>query len=185
VAGPLDRRAREWSAEGNLYSALHPPLLIEGVGLNHPFLSAGCPCVCIQGLEALLQDRLQRLKDGMLPDTHHAPSESFEGLGLALVPGDVGRELVGPEIVPCSWSNVVFGAAMPETAVNEDGDLSAGEDDVGSSCGGLVMEAIASISTPQGLSENVFRSGVLGAYARHHLGASERHDASSRQDSCS
>ena len=102
----------------------------------------------------------------VLPDPEDAPAHGAEGAGDAAVAGAVGGDLLAPK------SGVLLGlrgmerAAMPEAAVDEDGEAVRAEDEVGHPAEGFFRRA---------------RSGPAergsSAPAREAVGAEERDEA--------
>ena len=63
----------------------------------------------------------------MLPEPHNNPSGALERVGLLAVARGVPRQLRRPVLTIDTRLPTVFGAAMPEAAVDEDGDALSGE----------------------------------------------------------
>lgn len=66
----------------------------------------------------------------VLPDAQHCPARRREQGAHALISLSVHRDLVRPEGGVAGRRAVVIGAAMPEAAINEDGDLRAREEEI-------------------------------------------------------
>lgn len=67
----------------------------------------------------------------VFPDSHDDPSASGEQLANFLIPPHVPFDFPVPKLVPAFRAAVVFRATVPETTINEDGDLFAGKNKVG------------------------------------------------------
>jgi len=74
--------------------------------------------------------------EGMLPDADNFPTLPAELAVDASVTGYVVLALFVPELPVCLWARVAFRAAVPETSVDEDGDLLLGIGKVGLSVSG-------------------------------------------------
>src|SRR5436309_12131737 len=67
----------------------------------------------------------------VLPDDEDTPAHGFQLFLVKPVPFHVSLELPPPERGVCLWQReVVFGAAVPEAAVNEDGQPVPGVDEI-------------------------------------------------------
>ena len=69
-------------------------------------------------------------------------------------------------------------AAVPEAAVNENGDSLPREDDVRASGGGLVVDAISEAPPPEQSAQGGLGSGIPAPNSGHLLGAREGHTGS-------
>lgn len=67
----------------------------------------------------------------VLPDSKHRPMKLTQSTIGVYVPLDVRCEFLFPPVSVCSRSGSVFGAHVPETSIDEDGDLMTWENDVG------------------------------------------------------
>lgn len=67
-----------------------------------------------------------------LPDHASAPSCFTETFEIALIPGDVRRELLVPEFRPCCWNSSISAPFMPvpEAAMNENHSPPARKNDI-------------------------------------------------------
>ena len=68
----------------------------------------------------------------VLPDTHNVPACLFQELVGFVIAPTVLLDLVGPIVGVCLGDRVVVWASMPEASVEEDGNSSSRENDVGS-----------------------------------------------------
>jgi hypothetical protein len=66
----------------------------------------------------------------MFPDAHHTPSEPAQLLRCFSVSFPVALDLVQPEAAIRFGLDPMFGAAMPETAINEDRNLLSDKHDI-------------------------------------------------------
>lgn len=66
----------------------------------------------------------------MLPDSDHLPSEFAQLAVCALISPSVRLDLVDPELPVCVRADSVLRAAVPETAIDEDRNFLAGENDI-------------------------------------------------------
>jgi hypothetical protein len=84
----------------------------------------------------------------VFPSTNHqpaAPSETSVRVRIAL---DIGEDLRAPELRVGLWPCAVLGAAVPETAIYENRNPSAPEDDICSSRGIIERLGIDQVSKP-------------------------------------
>jgi hypothetical protein len=65
------------------------------------------------------------------PNADDAPTRSAETLIGICVPGSIGFDFFTPKLRVVFGPGSVFRAAMPEAAINEDGDFGARKNDVG------------------------------------------------------
>ena len=68
----------------------------------------------------------------VLPDTHDKPSRRSKGRIVSAITGNISLKLCLPVRTVRSWGPAVFGAGMPEAAVEEHRDACGWKDDVGS-----------------------------------------------------
>ena len=66
----------------------------------------------------------------MFPDAEDAPAGGAEVGGDFFVTGAVAAEFLVPEGAVGGGAGLVFGAGMPEAAVEEDGEFEFGEDEI-------------------------------------------------------
>lgn len=111
--------------------------------------------------------------DGALPNSEDSPA-CFTKIahGLLITP-DIRQKLLGPEfaIRGRHLGVATSGMLVPETAVNEDRDLSARQDDIGSAGQILPVQSEAKARSEQGPPDSEFRSGVLAPDSGHHATA--------------
>lgn len=106
----------------------------------------------------------------MFPDPYRSPSlcaQAHVRIGIALL---VGVNLVVPPIGIVLGRNVVLGAAMPETAINENCHLGGPEGDVRAASrhtGQRTVDPIAKTERKQGATQGNFRRGVADLLVRH------------------
>lgn len=111
----------------------------------------------------------------MFPEPDYSPACSFErGIDPAIslhVPAELGRPvpLVGGRLPSMLWADV------PEAAVDEDGNLLGGEDDVWSDLDVPQVEpevlAVAEAHAMEGLAQSDLRLGVRAPVGLHVVGA--------------
>ena len=113
----------------------------------------------------------------MFPDPHRRPSfgaQAHVRIGIAFL---VGVNLVVPPIGIVLGRNVVLGAAMPETAINEDCHLGGPEGDVSAASrhtGQRAVDPVAKTERKQGMTQGNFRRGVADLLVRHIAGYHSR-----------
>lgn len=97
-----------------------------------------------------------------LPDSNDVPVDCFQFLDGLTIACLVGGQLVPPLVGVRSTerSRTMDRTAVPEAPVNEDGDASAGEDEVGSKSTDAAPEAIAQPRRVQCAAQFHLRSGV-------------------------
>src|SRR4051812_1227298 len=79
-----------------------------------------------------LRDASSRKRSGfVLPNAKHDPPEPSEGCIRLRVAPAVRRDLVAPPSRVGFRLNAVLRTAVPEAAIDEDGDLGGGKDNVG------------------------------------------------------
>ena len=103
----------------------------------------------------------------MLPSPDDDPSCLAQTLIRPAVTGDVGVKLGPPPVGVRLGSHGVLGTAVPEAAVDEDGDPSAGEGDVGPARDGRHVDAIAETPSMQLAPEGTLGLGPRGPQGRH------------------
>ena len=123
------------------------------------------------------------------PNDDDGPALSLESLLLAFVAGDISGEFGLPKFTIGVWQvRRAFRAAVPEAAVDEDGEFFADESDVradgwrttpsawrrhpslvrrGVKNDPAVETVAAKAGVPEGFAEREFRSRVLGAVGAH------------------
>ena len=106
------------------------------------------------------------LGDLVFPDADDSPAQSLEFGVDPLVAGHVAVDFLVPVGAVGCGSSAVLGAAVPEAAVDEDGDARLDEDDVGFA-GELFAEAVSEASLVEGAAEAQFARGV-GAFDTPH-----------------
>lgn len=125
-------------------------------------------------------DRFKYRLDGgweglMFPQTDDAPPGVVQGRVRGAVAFDVAAEFGGPvPLIRCGLA-AMFRAGVPKAAIDEDGNLPAGEDDVGTDAGtaGKVEPVIFAIPKPkcmQRTAEGDLRLGVRTAVSPHVAG---------------
>jgi hypothetical protein len=93
----------------------------------------------------------------MLPHTYHSPSHATQFHGLAIVSLPVFRELRKPIALIGFGIGRVFGTAMPEASIDEDGDPRRNEDDIDENALGSTMKSISELFLEKGSAQ-----GYLG-----------------------
>lgn len=81
----------------------------------------------------------------MFPNTNYDPAAFPQGAVYAAIPRPVARDLFAPELRVGFWLGGVFRATVPETAVDEDGDVEQGEDEVGADAAGELRTSNAQL----------------------------------------
>jgi hypothetical protein len=76
------------------------------------------------------------VREFMLPYSQHMPSEATQGAVDAEIASLVGLDLLFPESSPGLGPGRMPGAAVPETAVHEDGGPELGKNEVGPDAAG-------------------------------------------------
>lgn len=66
----------------------------------------------------------------MLPDTYAEPSRLDESAVSVLIPESVFSDLIGPKAAVGNCDGEMFGASVPEAAVQEDRNLGLGKHEV-------------------------------------------------------
>ena len=66
----------------------------------------------------------------VLPNAHHCPPGRLESRDLLGIPLAISGDLRSPVVTILIWRFAVKGAAVPEAAVDKDGDLPTDEHDV-------------------------------------------------------
>lgn len=122
----LFRRAllNDRAAPGGYPQVLHDAALsrarrIKRIDPNDPPRRASCSATSVQLLADRFDDAIQIFIDLMFPDADDVPSGILELQRLAAITGNIGRQLVRPELDVGSWSNVMGGAPVPLAAVDE------------------------------------------------------------------
>ena len=110
-----------------------------------------------------------RLAGLAFPDDGRVPAHFAEGGRVAFVAGGIGGEFGLPEVVVsggsgCEGAVVV---AVPEAAVDEDGEAAWAEADVGFPGEVAAVEAVAQAHGGEGAAHREFRGGVRAADAGH------------------
>lgn len=152
---------------------MRPNLLLGDPRRSNPNDTPAPPCATGRrdALEHSLNDLQRCLTDLMLPHAQDRPAFSDEGKRLAAVAVDVLTELRVPELVAGARVDVVLGAAVPEAAVDEEGELSRGNDQVGSATGGADVKPIADPCDMQSAADHELRLGMRRTDPRHVLRA--------------
>ncbi len=106
----------------------------------------------------------------MLPDTYNRPTELAEYSIRVTVTLDVGLKLRRPPVGIALHRDEVLGAAVPEAAIDEDGNLRSGERDVDRAAG----ESGHSVANPvpeapcmEFATQEHFRGGARAKLADH------------------
>lgn len=105
-----------------------------------------------------------------LPQNDHVPSGCYQFGHVAPVACDILLELAPPAVRVGCWRGTVSAAGMtvPETAVNEDGHLPLGQDDIRAARQILDVQAVSEALSVQESSHHHFRAGVSGPDPCHH-----------------
>lgn len=123
------------------------------------------------------------------PNDDNGPALRLKRLSFVLVAGDISGEFGLPKFTVGLWQvRRAFGAAVPEAAMDEDGEFFADESDVradgwrttpsawqrhpslvrrGVKNDPAVETVAAKAGVPEGFAERELRSGVLGAVGAH------------------
>lgn len=114
---------------------------------------------------------------GAFPDFKDPPSLGKQGLAVSVIPVPVAGDFVTPELRPGSRQpEQMTVMAMPETAVNQNDSLPAGQNDIGSSWQLSVMKAVAESFCMQGFTEQDLGFRILAPDPGHHAAADSRRD---------
>jgi hypothetical protein len=103
----------------------------------------------------------------MFPCPDDEPSGLTEAFLRPAVPRDVGVELGPPPVGVRLRGDGVIGAAVPEAAVDEDGDPGTGESNVGPAGKGPEVDAVAETTAMQLPAKGEFRLGARRPQRRH------------------
>ena len=125
----------------------------------------------------------------VLPDRDDRPAEALQIVSFTLIAGDVAVEFGLPEFGVVLWQRVIaLRAAVPEAAVDEDGELFADEGDIGADgsyhhvsfaattpqAGGefdfVVKTIAAEAGVPEGFAEEEFGPTILSPVGAHYAG---------------
>jgi len=106
----------------------------------------------------------------MLPDPDHPPAHQSEFSTHPAVAGDVVVDFIVPVLSIGRRSSAVLRAAVPETAINENGDSRLDKDDVGLSRE-FLAEAVSQAPLVQGASQGEFARRVLAFDTAHRFRA--------------
>lgn len=103
------------------------------------------------------------------PDDGRVPACLAEGDRVAFVAGGIGGEFGLPEVVVSGGggSEGAVAVAVPEAAVDEDGEAAWSEADVGLSGEVAAVQAVAEAHGCEGAAHGEFRGGVRAADAGH------------------
>jgi hypothetical protein len=88
----------------------------------------------------------------VLPEPQHPPSERAQVGIRVTVPGLVSRELGDPPLVVGGWNRGVKGARVPETTIDEHGDVLAAEQHVRPATRQLRKRPVDPVSQPSTMS---------------------------------
>ena len=114
----------------------------------------------------------------MLPEPEHRITQVFESLGRFDVSALVSPDLREPELCAGLRLNEMFGAAVPETAINEDEQTRTCEGDVGATPtieGQRLADPESQSTGMQNRSKSELRLGVSTAICLHIASDSRRH----------
>lgn len=125
----------------------------------------------------MLEDRVhgqsqhEGIRDLAFPYHGHGPARGLQPIDRTTVPRDVRIELGLPERRGGLGQGdaTTSRMAMPEAAMDEDGQSHSGHYDVGGSGKAADLRAISHAGKPQGLTECDLGSRVAAAYAGHDL----------------
>ena len=118
--------------------------------------------------EELVQcKRITRLT---LPYRQHLPPHGRQGSSILLIPGDIPRELAGPELWPgCRCiSKRASGMPVPETSVDKHDRAVSGEDEVRPARQSPQVQPVPEAACMQVTTHQHLRSGVLATDCGHH-----------------
>ena len=173
MAGPRQGPSRDGKAEG-VHEWLPVP---DGPAVSNAPDDSG-PGQCRLQTSTLCADTRDdpvggHLRVLVLPDPDRRPpccQQALVGVEITVL---VGFDLLRPvPAVGAMPTTAVLGAAMPEAAVDENGDLGTGEDDVGLSGKAwerAPVDAVAQPAPMKDTSERQLRSGVTSGEGTHLL----------------
>lgn len=110
----------------------------------------------------------------MLPDTQHLPALRLKPLSVLGIPFGIASELLCPEVPVVLRYRRMLRAPMPETAINEHGQLRADKDHVGARPTDPILQPVTQAKRPDFSPQAQLRSRVTPLDAGHHLTASVR-----------
>lgn len=108
----------------------------------------------------------------MFPNTDHPPTNCPEDQVSLPISANVGGQLFMPPLAVCVWEGAMVGTAVPEAPVDEHGDLTARERDVGSAARHTwerPLDPVAEASSIKFSPEGNFRCRVTTCLMRHSL----------------